>query len=183
MVLRSCYEKSGTYEGYATVPGLDYDHCAFDDGDNSQPTPVLCYAHARPCPVQTHSVRPSPDIEHAPKYLISFCFNFDTCANPDLHRKVYSYRRWGNAVVGDRSSGHGTHVIGSAAADPSPASGFAAIGAAPGAKVAVEDSSTDVDDDLYLPTSLVTLFETSASQGVRIYSGYVRCGGHVTGWY
>ncbi len=102
---------------------------------------------------------------------ISVCTNFGECSRPGLHRKVYSYRIWGDAAVGDAVSGHGTHVVGSAVANSTSGS-YRGVGVAPWSKVAVEDSSDDVDTGtLYFPNSLLDLFAVSQDAGIRIYSG------------
>mmetsp|Transcript_16207 Transcript_16207/g.32441 ORF Transcript_16207/g.32441 Transcript_16207/m.32441 type:complete len:1193 (-) Transcript_16207:247-3825(-) len=91
----------------------------------------------------------------------SGCFNYD-------HRKVISYRTLDGAVYSDKNQGHGTGVAGCLVGSNLDSN---ANGAAPGAKIVIDDIDVDNQGSFYLPPNIrLNLFPHSYYGGARIQS-------------
>jgi subtilisin family serine protease len=127
--------------------GVDHDGCFFHDADATSSMQLCDFGSEEMCSTSVGTVMP---------------------------RKVIAYRLFSGSVEGDSFGGHGTHVAGSIAGnDVSTESANENNGAAPHAKLIVEDASADSPDDpyLYFPDSFgEDLFGFSYAKGARIHS-------------
>ena len=127
--------------------GVDHDGCFFHDADATSSMQLCDFGSEEMC---------------------------STSVGTGMPRKVIAYRLFSGSVEGDSFGGHGTHVAGSIAGnDVSTESANENNGAAPHAKLIVEDASADSPDDpyLYFPDSFgEDLFGFSYAKGARIHS-------------
>lgn len=102
---------------------------------------------------------------------VDMCFFRDPSGAPvgPAHRKVVGYVAAADGW--DGNMGHGTHVSGTVAGDPSPITGLAtASGMAPGARLFMTDLTPGEERYVYPPADLGDLYGPSYQAGARIHT-------------